>query len=75
MAKTSVRLTIRPDEPWEVDEDEIPNLRAQGLLIEDGKLKVDEQAAEYEAAKQRGAEERAAATKAVKAGSGQKAGE
>lgn len=34
MAKTSVRLTMFAD-PHEVDEDEIPNLRAQGLLIED----------------------------------------
>ena len=35
MAKKTVRLTLRPDEPWEVDEDEIVNLRNQGLLIEE----------------------------------------
>jgi hypothetical protein len=34
MAKTSVRVTMFAD-PIEVDEDEIPGLRAQGLLIED----------------------------------------
>lgn len=35
MAKTKVRLSLRPDEDWEVDEDEIPVLRHQGLLIEE----------------------------------------
>jgi hypothetical protein len=34
MAKVTVRLTMFAD-PYEVDETEIPNLRAQGLLIED----------------------------------------
>jgi len=33
--KVKVRLTLQPGEPWEVDEDEIPVLRHQGLLIED----------------------------------------
>lgn len=36
MAKVQVRLSIRPDELTEVDEDELPVLRAQGLLLEDG---------------------------------------
>lgn len=31
MAKKTVRLTLS-EEPWEVDEDEIPGLAAQGLL-------------------------------------------
>ena len=35
MAKTKVRLTMFA-EPVEVDIDEIPSLRAQGLLVEDG---------------------------------------
>jgi hypothetical protein len=34
MGKTTVRVTMFPD-PVEVDEDEIPNLRHQGLLVED----------------------------------------
>jgi hypothetical protein len=76
MAKVKVRLSIRPDEDWEVDEDEIPNLRAQGLLVEDAKPVVDEQAAEYEAARKRAAEERAAAASATpRTGRGQKDGE
>lgn len=33
MGKVSVRLTIR-EEPFEVDEEEVPVLRAQRLLIE-----------------------------------------
>ena len=33
MAKIKVLLTLRPDEPWEVDEDEVPTLRAEGLLL------------------------------------------
>lgn len=58
--KVQVRLSIRPDELTEVDADEIPNLRSQGLLIEDSAPKADEHA-EYEAARKRAAEERAAA--------------
>ena len=34
MAKVTVRLTLF-QEPVEIDEDEVPSLRAQGLLIED----------------------------------------
>lgn len=34
MAKIKVLLTLRPDEPWEVDEDELENLRQEGLLLE-----------------------------------------
>lgn len=34
MPKVKVKLTLFP-EPREVDEDEIPSLRAQGLLEED----------------------------------------
>lgn len=32
--RTTVRVTMFPD-PIEVDKDEIPNLRSQGLLVED----------------------------------------
>lgn len=32
--KVKVRLSIRPDEDTEVDHDELPVLRSQGLLIE-----------------------------------------
>jgi hypothetical protein len=68
-----VRLSIRPDEDWEVDEDEIPGLRAQGFLVEgDAKATVDEEAAEREVARQRAADERA---EAAKAGRGKNAGE
>ena len=35
MAKVMVKLKMF-HEPHEVDEDEIPGLRAQGLLVEDG---------------------------------------
>lgn len=33
MPKVKVLLTLRPDEPWEVDLDELPNLAAEGLLL------------------------------------------
>lgn len=34
MAKVKVKLTLF-DEPHEVDEDELPSLRQQGLLVEE----------------------------------------
>lgn len=40
MAMVKARLTIRPDEPFEVDEAELPHLRNEGLLIEDEPAKT-----------------------------------
>ena len=71
--KIKVRLTIRPDEDWEVGEDEIPGLRHQGLLVED-EPEPDTRAAEYQVALKRGAEERARAAKTGKGASGQDEG-
>ncbi len=39
--KVTVRLKFRPDEPWEVEPDEVHSLRAQGILIEDDELESD----------------------------------
>jgi hypothetical protein len=50
MPKVRVVLSMHPDRPVEVDRDELPSLRSQGLLLEVEGETVATQAAEAEAA-------------------------